>query len=278
MTSIRMHGGAVMDAERMDRAIALLALLAVGFLGCEKPPSELHIDTTIRDLYSDPPGFYELYSPFDIPARGQNLVFLRQSKSMVVAAGDSIQHKIDDYARRGDFSLIGRRMGQPKIWFAVDGFVVGGRLVERVGHRQDWDFPDYEAFNPAMVRDFSPVDLDEYTYRDDRRLRRDIVGKRIRITGKLDVEELAPGVHRYRVESQDLKMDLTPVGTSLGYFLDLIKVVDTPFVAFGELGVLMPLDDGTELDRESSKVIGPFHVQYLRYSQDILVRNREGGT
>lgn len=267
-----------MDAGRMAFAVALLAVLAVGLLGCEKPPSELHIDTTIKDLINEPPGFYELYSPFDIPARGRNLVFLRQSKNMVVAAGDSLEHKIDTYARRGDFSLIGRRMGQPKVWFAVDGFVVGGRLMERVGHRLDWDFPAYEAFNPALVRDFAPVDLTEYSYRDERQLRRDIVGKKIRITGELDVEELAPGVNRYRVESHDLKMDLTPVGTSLGCFLDLLKVVDTPFVAYGELGALMPLDDGTDEDRGSSQVIGPFHVEYLRYSQDILVRNTGGGT
>jgi hypothetical protein len=257
--------------------IALLAAALAGLLGCEKPPGELHIDTSIKDLINEPPGLYELHSPFDIPARGPNLIFLRQSKDVLVAAGDSLQHKIDSYMAGGNFSLIGRRMGQPKIWFAVDGIIVRGQLAERIGHRLDWEFPDYQAFDPTLVRDFTLVDLTEYGYRDDRRLRRDVVGKKIRITGTLQVEELAPEVRRYQIESENLKMDLTPVGPTLSYFLDLLKAVDTPFVAYGELGALLQMDDGSDSDRGSTQIVGPFHIEFLRYSQNILVRNTMSG-
>jgi hypothetical protein len=251
----------------------LLALVALG--GCSKPPGELHLDTSVKELIGQGPGLYELYAPFDIPARGPNLVFLRQGKDMIIASGDSIQEKIDKYMAAGDFSLIGRRMGQPKIWFSVDGIVVKGNLVEPIGHRLDWKFPSYEPFARSTVEGYQPVDLTRFDL-DQEKAFKELVGRKARITGALRIEELESGGKRYLVESRNLKLELTPVGQNLGYFLDLAGAVDTPLVVYGSVLPLSPMNHGPGGSRGSTPILGGFTVDFLRYSQDILVRNTAG--
>jgi hypothetical protein len=230
----------------------------------------------IKDLVGQGPGLYELSSPFDVPARGPNFVFLRQGKDMIIAAGDTLQEKIQKHMSAGAFSLVGHRMGQPKIWFAVDGVIVSGKLVERIGHRAEWQFPSYEQFDRASVQEYVPVDLARFDFDKDDPLKKELMGKKVRITGTLRISELAPGVKRYRVVSRKLKLELSPGGAYLGYFLDLESAIDTPFVAYGRLVALNPIDDGSDRDRGSTQIAGPFAVDFLRYSQDILVRNVTG--
>ncbi len=266
------------NRERAPLSFAILVVgaavtVALALGGCSKPPGEQFLDTSIKDLVGQGPGLYELSSPFDVPSRGSNFVFLRQGKDMIIAAGDTLQEKIQKYMSAGAFSLVGRRMGQPKIWFAVDGVIVKGQLVERIGHRVEWQFPSYEQFDRALVQEYAPVDLTRFDFDKDDPLKRDLMGKKVRITGTLRISEPGPGVKRYVVESRNLKLELSPVGANLGYFLDLASAIDTPFVAYGRLTALNPIDDGSDRDRGSTQIAGPFVVDFLRYSQDILVRN-----
>jgi hypothetical protein len=241
------------------RCLGIATLLG----GCARPPGELYTDTSIRDLIAQGPGLYELHSPLDIPARGPNFVFLRQGKDMIVAAGDTLPGKIEKYMSAGDFSLVGRRMGQPRIWFAVDGVIVKGRLVERIDHREEWQPPIYEQFERATVQGYTPVDLSQYDGAGLEPMRRDLAGKKVRVTGTLRVEGAGPD-RRYLVESHDLRLELAPVGPNLSCFLELVNAADLPLVVYGQV------------DRRAGQGgagSGRFVVDFLRYSQDVLVRN-----
>ena len=69
------------------------------------------------------------------------------------------------------------------------------------------------------------------------------------------------------------KVELQPVGNNLRYFLEMSGEVGAPFVAYGKLTDTLPWEDGTEEDRGSSTIIGPFHVDWLRFGSDIIVQN-----
>ncbi|MGD8395483.1 MAG: hypothetical protein PVF43_08415 [Candidatus Eiseniibacteriota bacterium] len=258
--------------------VATCAMVAAVVAGCARNPGEDYEDTTIRQLIASPPGLYEIYStaqnPIDIVVSGENWVVLRQGKDMIIAGGDTLEARLPQFHGQ-DYSIIGRRMGQPKLWFAVDGIVQDEQMALQVKHSSEArkEFPAYESFNSEAVEEFTPIDLAEFDYDKQRAIRDDLLNKKVRITGNLVSEELDGGVKRWLVESRNISVELQPIGNNLRYFLEMNTEVGAPFVAYGELTDILTWDDGSERDRESTHIAGPFRVEMMRYGADILVRN-----
>ncbi len=256
--------------------LASCSILAIVIAGCAQNPGEAYEDTTVKLLIDGQPGLYELHStaqnPIGIVTNGENWVVLRQGKDMIIAGGDTLQDRLPQFYGQ-DFSIIGRRMGQPKLWFAVDGIVQDEKKVLDVGQAASKEFPAYQEFSSDVVAEYPAIDLNEFDFDKERKIKSDLLGQTVRITGNLITQELEGGVKRYLVESRNMLVELQPIGNNLRYFLEMSGEVGAPFVAYGQLTDTLPWEDGTEEDRGSSKVIGPFHVDWLRFGSDIIVQN-----
>jgi hypothetical protein len=255
--------------------LAACTILAIAIAGCARNPGEAYEDSTIEGVIAGQPGLYEIYSgaqnPIEIVTSGENWVVLRQGKNMIIAGGDTLQDRLTQF-RGQDFSIAGRRMGQPKLWFAVDHIIQEEKSVLKVGQGARKEFPSYQEYSEETVADFAVIDLNEFDYDKERAIRRDLLDKKVRITGNLIARE-EEGVKRWFVESRNLFVELQPIGNNIRYFLEMSQVTGAPFVAYGELTGTLPWEDGTETDRGSSKIIGPFRVDWLRYGSDIIVQN-----
>ncbi len=264
-----------MDSKRSLWVLLAATSLAAAIWGCAQPPGELYEDVGIKEIIEGQPGLYELHSsvahPIHVQTEGEHFVVLRQSKDMIIAAGDSLEQILNQYAGQ-DFSLVGRRMGEPKLWFAVDGVVQQDKLVRKVAHNVNPVFPSYESFDPGTADEYETTNLAEYDFDKERALR-PLLDKKIRIHGNLSVHDLGDGAVQYIVESRNLKVELSPVGKNMQYFLDMARDTGVPFVGYGELTSIRPWDDGSDNDRESSQVIGSFKPELYRYNRDIVVRN-----
>jgi hypothetical protein len=133
-------------------------------------------------------------------------------------------------------------------------------ITNNASHR----LPNYRPMDDALFEPYAEVDLAEIAFDSKRAIEGLLLEEQTMIQGILVITE-EDGQKRYMVENGGNKVVLEPVSENLGLFLTLLEKKGGRFVAVGMLTSVRDWDDGTEMDREATQILGDYKVDYLRY-------------
>jgi hypothetical protein len=237
-------------------------VLGWGLVGCSEEPGADYLETDVTDLMRGLPGEkYKLSTP-DIAWTSGDFGIVMDGETMMVVEGDGIEDILTPLIGT-DFWLLGRKAGKPYIHFRADGVLVGEEItpITNVGARK---FPLYRPGAFDELDDYTEVNLSEIDYQKKKMIDDVMFQEQTLIQGVLEPFEVA-GLKRYAVRHGETKVVLEPVTENLAIFLELLEKNGGRFVAAGMLNSIKDWDDGTEMDREATHILGDYKVGYLLY-------------
>jgi hypothetical protein len=251
--------------KRFAKAAVLgvaVILVGWGFIGCSQEPGADYLETNVTSLMRGVPGEkYKLMSPEIVYLSG-DVGIMMDSETMMVIEGDGLEAKLKPLMGK-DFMLLGEKDGQPYVHFKADG-VIADEVFTEITNVASRILPNYRPANDELFEEYTEVDLYEIAFDSKRTIEDELLEQKTIIEGRLVVTE-EDGEKRYHVENGDTKVVLEPVNRNLEIFLTLLEKKGGRFVAAGMLTSIRDWDDGTEMDREASHILGDYKVDYLRY-------------
>ncbi len=258
--------------KSLVKAVVLgTAVVVVGFslVGCAKEPGADYLETDVTSLMRGIPGEkYKLFDP-EVPYLNGFFGIMMDDETMMVIEGDALQQKLEPLIG-SDFWLLGRKAGKPYVHFRVDGILVGEDITP-ITNQEPHKLPLYRPADFDELNDYTEVNLGAIPYDSKREIDEKLLQEKTKIQGVLEPFEIA-GVKRWMVQNGENKVILEPVTENLSVFLDLLKKKGGRFVAVGMLTSIRDWDDGTEMARKTSKILGDYKVDYLLYG-NVAVAN-----
>jgi len=233
-----------------------------GLVGCSEEPGVDYLETDVTDLMRGLPGEkYKLSTP-DIAWIAGDFGIVMDGETMMVVEGDNIEGVLSPLIG-SDFWLLGRKAGMPYIHFKAEGVLVGEEItpITNLGARK---FPMYRPGEFDELGDYAEVNLSEIAFDSRTDIDDTMFQEQTLIQGVLEPFEIA-GMKRYAVRHGETKVVLEPVTENLMIFLELLEKKGGRFVAAGTLTSIKDWDDGTEMDREATHILGDYKVGYLLY-------------
>ena len=237
-------------------------VLGWGLVGCSEEPGADYLETAVTDLMRGLPGEkYKLNTP-EIAWVAGNFGIVMDGETMMVVEGDNIENVLTPLIG-SDFWLLGRKAGKPYIHFRADGVLVGEEItpITNQGARK---FPLYRPGEFEELDEYTEVNLSEIPFDGRQQIDDTLFQEQTIIQGVLEPFEIA-GLKRYAVRHGGTKVVLEPVTENLVIFLQLLEKKGGRFVAAGMLTSIKDWDDGTEMDREATHILGDYKVGYLLY-------------
>ncbi len=247
---------------------AAVVFLGWGLVGCSEEPGADYLETNVTSLMRGIPGEqYKLNTP-EVPYMSGDYAIVMDDETMMVVEGDNLEEKLGSVVGT-DFWLLGRKAGQPYIHFRAEGILpVGGEEVIPITNEGARKFPNYHP-PVEQMEEYTEVDLSEVPFDSKRAIDEVMLQEKTKIEGVLEPFEVA-GLKRYAVRNGDTKVILEPVTENLAIFLELLEKKGGRFVAAGMLTSIKDWDDGTEMDREATHVIGDYKVGYLLFGNVVV--------
>lgn len=239
-----------------------VVVLGWGLVGCSEEPGADYLETDVTALMRGLPGEkYKLNTP-EIAYLSGDFGIIMDGETMMVVEGDNLESKLNPMIG-SDFWLLGRKAGTPYIHFKAEGILVAEEItpITNEGARK---FPLYRPGEFEELNDYTEVNLAEIPFDSKSDIDEILYQEQTEIQGILEPFEVA-GLKRYAVRNGDTKVILEPVTENLAIFLQLLEKKGGRFVAAGMLTTIKDWDDGTEMDREATHILGDYKVGYLLY-------------
>jgi len=249
----------LMKAAVLGTAVVVLGW---GLVGCSEEPGADYLETTVSDLMRGVPGEkYKLNSP-EVPWLKGDFGIIMDGETMMVVEGDELETKLGPVLG-SSYWLLGRKAGKPYVHFRAEGILVGEEItpITNQGPRK---FPLYRPGEFEELKDYTEVNLAEVPYDSKSKIDKMLLKEKTKIQGVLEPFEVG-GLKRYAVRNGESKVVLEPVSENLGIFLQLLEKKGGRFVAVGMLTTIRDWDDGTDMDREATHILGDYKVDYLLY-------------
>jgi hypothetical protein len=184
------------------------------------------------------------------------------SETMMVVEGDGLEGVLNP-VMGGNFVLLGAKAGQPYVHFRAEG-VIANEVLTEVTNNASHMLPNYRPVADELFEPYTEVDLAEVAFDSKRAIEEQLLEVQTMIQGVLVATEV-DGQKQYIVENGESKVVLEPVNNNLAIFLSLLEKKGGRFVAVGMLTSMRDWDDGSEMDREDTHILGDYKVDYLRY-------------
>jgi hypothetical protein len=251
--------------KSLVRAVVLgTAVVVAGFslVGCAQEPGADYLETDVTSLMRGLPGEkYKLFDP-EIPYLNGDFGIVMDDETMMVVEGDNLQQKLEPLVG-SDFWLLGRKAGKPYIHFRAEGILVG-KDITPITNQGSHKLPIYRPADFDELNEYTDLDFGEIPFDSKREIDEKFLQEKTKIQGVLEPFEIA-GIKRWMVQNGENKVILEPVTQNLAMFLELLKKKGGRFVAVGMLTSIKDWDDGTEMARKTSKILGDYKVDYLLY-------------
>ena len=239
-----------------------VVLVGWGVVGCSQEPGADYLETDVTSLMRGVPGEkYKLMSPEIVYLSG-DVGFVMDSETMMVIEGDGLEATLNPLMGK-NFMLLGEKAGQPYVHFKAEG-VVADEVLTEITNNASHMLPNYRPADDELFADYAEVDLSEIAFDSKRMIEGELLEEKTIIQGRLVITE-QDGRKHYIVENGDTKVVLEPVNRNLEIFLTLLEKKGGRFVGSGMLMSVRDWDDGTEMDREATQILGDYKVDYLRY-------------
>ena len=237
-------------------------LVGWGVIGCSQEPGADYLETDVTSLMRGVPGEkYKLLNP-EVIYLGGDVAIVMDSETMMVVEGDGLEGILNPLMA-SNFTLLGAKAGQPYVHLRAEG-VIANEVLTEITNNASHMLPNYRPAEDELFQDYVEVDIAEIAFDSRRAIEEQLLETQTMIQGRLVVTE-EDGQKRYLVENGDSKVVLEPVNRNLEIFLSLLEKKGGRFVAAGVLTSMRDWDDGTEMDREATHILGDYEVGYLRY-------------